>query len=85
MIVAVEGVDDDRQEVALAGEEAARVGVHPLQEWLFARGVEVPVIPAPCEGAPDYIRVSAQAYNALPQYERLAGLLAELLRGPAAG
>lgn len=62
-----------------SGEAAASVGVHPLQQWLFERGVEVPVIPAPYEGAPDYIRVSAQAYNALPQYERLAGLLRGLV------
>ena len=62
-----------------SGEAAASVGVHQLQQWLFERGVEVPVIPAPYEGAPDYIRVSAQAYNALPQYERLAGLLRGLV------
>jgi len=70
---------------ALSGEAAARVGLHPLQEWLFERGIEVPVIPAPHDGAPDYIRVSAQAYNALPQYERLAGLLAGLRAGLPAG
>jgi isopenicillin-N epimerase len=66
---------------ALSGEQAGRYGLHPLQQWLFERGVEVPVIPAPYEGAPDFIRVSAQAYNALPQYERLAELLRALRAG----
>jgi len=45
----------------------------PLQDKLLAEhGIEVPIIPWP---APPkrLVRVSAQLYNSLPQYERLAG------------
>ncbi|MES2571071.1 MAG: aminotransferase, partial [Verrucomicrobiota bacterium] len=47
-----------------------------LQEKLLAdHGIEVPVIswPAPPRRL---LRISAQLYNHLPQYERLAGILA---------
>ena len=50
-----------------------------LQEKLFAaRQIEVPVIPWP---APPkrLLRISAQVYNSLPQYERLAASLCEVL------
>ena len=53
--------------------------IDALQEQLFARGIEVPVIPWPA--APNrLLRVSAQLYNTLEQYERLAAVLSELLR-----
>ena len=51
----------------------------PLQDILLERHeIEVPIIPWP---APPrrVLRISAQLYNALPQYERLAQALAELL------
>jgi isopenicillin-N epimerase len=51
----------------------------PLQDRLLERhGIEVPVIPWP---APPrrLLRVSAQLYNSLSQYERLAGALNEEL------
>ena len=51
-----------------------------LQDALLAQyGVEVPVIPWP---APPkrLLRISAQLYNSLPQYEHLAGALKRLLR-----
>ena len=51
----------------------------PLQDTLLERhGIEVPIIPWP---APPrrLLRISAQLYNALPQYERLAQALTELL------
>lgn len=52
----------------------------PLQERLVAEyGIEAPVIPWP---APPrrLLRISAQLYNALPQYECLADALKSLLR-----
>jgi isopenicillin-N epimerase len=50
-----------------------------LQEALFARGIEVPVVPWP---APPrrLLRISAQAYNTRADYERLVHVLGELLR-----
>jgi len=51
----------------------------PLQDRLLEEfGIEVPVIPWP---APPkrLLRVSAQLYNSLPQYEKLAGALKKLL------
>ncbi len=51
----------------------------PLQDALLAgHGIEVPVIPWPTPPG-RLLRVSAQLYNSLPQYERLAGVLPELL------
>ncbi len=55
----------------------------PLQDTLLERyGIEVPLIPWP---APPkrLLRISAQLYNALPQYEQLAEALREIL--PRAG
>ncbi len=57
----------------------APLNLEPLQERLLARhGIEVPVIPWP---APPnrLLRISAQLYNSLPQYELLAQALAEEL------
>jgi isopenicillin-N epimerase len=50
----------------------------PLQDELRERfGIEVPIIPWPA--APKrLLRISAQLYNSLSQYERLASALAEL-------
>jgi len=51
------------------------IGGDPLQELLWRRHrIEVPVIPWPA--APKrLLRLSAQLYNSLPQYERLAAAL----------
>ncbi len=51
----------------------------PLQDKLRASfGIEVPIIPWPAP--PERVlRISAQLYNSLPQYELLAGALTELL------
>ena len=51
----------------------------PVAASLAQYGVEVPVIPWP---APPkrLLRISAQLYNSLPQYEHLAGALKRLLR-----
>ncbi len=54
---------------------------YPLQDALRMRHrMEVPIIPWP---APPkrLLRISAQLYNALPQYERLAGVLIRELPG----
>ena len=51
---------------------------YPLQDWLRGqRGIEVPIMPWP---APPkrVLRISAQLYNSLPQYERLADALEKL-------
>jgi isopenicillin-N epimerase len=48
---------------------------YPLQDWLRGQhGIEVPIMPWP---APPkrLLRISAQLYNSLPQYERLAAAL----------
>jgi isopenicillin-N epimerase len=53
--------------------------VDPLQDDLLAEyGIEVPVIPWP---APPkrLLRISAQLYNSLPQFERLSAALMKLL------
>lgn len=50
---------------------------HPLQEKLFTRfKIEVPVIIFPRENPKLWIRISAQAYNHISQYEYLAEALA---------
>ncbi len=56
------------------------VNEYPLQaDWRIRHGIEVPIMPWPA--APKcLLRVSAQMYNSLPQYEFLARMLAgELL------
>jgi isopenicillin-N epimerase len=56
----------------------------PLQDWLLEHhGIEVPIIPWPAWPR-RLLRISAQAYNTLPQYERLAALLAGAGRGAGA-
>jgi isopenicillin-N epimerase len=51
----------------------------PLQDRLLAQhGIEVPVIPWP-RPPKRLLRVSAQLYNSLPQYEQLASALKEEL------
>lgn len=51
----------------------------PLQDRLLAEfNIEVPIIPWPTPPK-RLLRVSAQLYNSLPQYERLAGALKKLL------
>jgi isopenicillin-N epimerase len=55
--------------------------IDPIQDALWERHrIEVPVIPWP---RPPHrvLRISAQLYNGLGQYERLADALAELLEG----
>jgi hypothetical protein len=46
--------------------------------WLRARGIESFVAPAPGSGRL-LVRVSAQLYNDLPQFERLGERLTEAL------
>lgn len=51
----------------------------PLQDALWERGFEVPVVPWPIAPGKRLIRVAAQVYNDLDQYRALAGALRELL------
>jgi isopenicillin-N epimerase len=54
----------------------------PLQDLLLDRhGIEVPIIPWPAWPR-RLVRVSAQLYNSLDQYRRLAELLRDLVRRP---
>lgn len=68
-----------RREPLPAGWDLAR-GL-PLHRRLLERGIEVPVFPWPALPG-RALRVSAQVYNARPQYERLAAALGELLVDP---
>jgi isopenicillin-N epimerase len=55
---------------------ASALYTDPLQDELLEEGVEVPVIPWP--SPPDrLVRISAQAYNRVEQYRKLASALAE--------
>ncbi len=68
-----------------AGRElpANPLSTDPLQDTLFERyRIEVPIMPWP---APPrrLVRISAQLYNAPPQYQALAAALLELLRPSA--
>jgi isopenicillin-N epimerase len=59
-------------------DAVAKGGIPPLQEalWEIFR-IEVPVIPWP-DTSKRLVRISAQFYNTLPQYEYLAKALVEL-------
>jgi isopenicillin-N epimerase len=50
-------------------------GLDPLQETLFAQGIEVPVMPWGEGGR--LLRISAQLYNDVAQFERLASAVVE--------
>lgn len=50
----------------------------PLQDALFERGIEVPIMPWPHQPKRT-LRVSAQLYNSIEDYETLAKALIELL------
>lgn len=55
------------------------LSLNPLQEALFRQyKIEVPVLSCPASGKP-MLRISAQLYNELSDYERLAGALQSLL------
>ncbi|MCC7303344.1 MAG: aminotransferase class V-fold PLP-dependent enzyme [Bacteroidia bacterium] len=54
--------------------------VHPVQERLFREyGIEVPVFVFPKDAPRAHIRISAQAYNHISQYEYLAGAIKKIL------
>ena len=59
------------------GSPLAQVGVQGLADWCRARGVETWAYPHPVP----LVRVSAQRYNDAAQFDLLAALLSEALRG----
>ena len=69
----------------LAEKPSSPLYSDPLQERLYAEyGIEVPVIPWPtvdrhAPSQPRLLRISAQLYNSLPQYQLLAEALRTLL------
>lgn len=67
------------------GTETSPLDLDPLQDALFVRhGIEVPIVPFPA--APKrLVRVSAQIYNDVSDYEKLARALREALRSASAG
>lgn len=62
---------------AAAGSVVARLGSEGLHHWLRERNVEAYLHDQPLP----LLRVSAQLYNSIDQYQRLAQLLGEALRG----
>jgi isopenicillin-N epimerase len=60
------------------GASAAQLDCQGLHDWFRARAIETWVHPEPVP----VLRVSAQLYNSLEQFEHLARLLREALRGP---
>ena len=76
------------------GMQSIRVGpveIHPLQEYLYQKQIEVPVIPwikgqglngsekQSSQLSQLYLRISAQVYNRIGDYQRLADALLEAL------
>ncbi|MCU0544485.1 MAG: aminotransferase class V-fold PLP-dependent enzyme [Oscillatoriaceae cyanobacterium Prado104] len=60
-------------------DTVAKGGISPLQDALWeVFKIEVPVIPWP-DASKRMVRISAQFYNTLPQYEYLAKALIELI------
>jgi isopenicillin-N epimerase len=59
------------------GSAAARLDLEGLHRWFRERDVETWLHPQPML----LLRLSAQLYNSLPQYERLARLLQQALHG----
>jgi selenocysteine lyase/cysteine desulfurase len=62
---------------AAAGSAAARLDTVGLHDWLRERNVEVYLYHQPLP----LLRVSAQLYNSLHEYQHLVELLSEALRG----
>ncbi|MGE5656111.1 MAG: aminotransferase class V-fold PLP-dependent enzyme [Actinomycetota bacterium] len=72
--MAVIPLPDEESEVVKQG------GLPPLQNALWERyKIEVPIMPWP-NASKRLLRISAQVYNTLPQYEYLAEALVELLK-----
>jgi isopenicillin-N epimerase len=62
---------------AATGSAAARLDFQGLHDWMRERNVEICFHPTPVL----MVRISAQLYNTLDQYQQLAALLREVLRG----
>jgi isopenicillin-N epimerase len=63
--------------IAAIGAPAAGLDTDALHDWFRERGIETWVHPHPRP----VLRISAQLYNSIDQFQRLARLLAEGLRG----
>jgi len=63
--------------MATAGSPAAQLDFQGLHDWFRARGIETWLYPKPML----LLRISAQLYNSMAQFERLAALLVEALHG----
>jgi isopenicillin-N epimerase len=63
--------------VASPGSPASRLDCAGLHDWFRDRGIETWLYPHPVP----LLRLSAQLYNDIEQYQRLVGLLTECLRG----
>ena len=76
------------------GMKSIRVGpvdIHPLQEYLYQKQIEVPVIPwtkgqglgggqdPSSHSAQLYLRISAQVYNRIEEYQKLTNALLEAI------
>lgn len=66
--------------LAAADSPVARLDHEALMGWFRQRGVETWLYPWPCAGG-KLVRISAQLYNDLPDFRRLAGLLREAMGG----
>ncbi len=68
--------------IAATDHRSSLLEAHPLQVQLFSEhGIEVPVYAWPT-AARQWLRVSAQAYNRLADYDALAAALAAKVTGP---
>jgi len=69
--------NDPERELGQSVGSASSSPLHATQRWLNKRGFEVPIINTP-HGV--MLRVSAQAYNSLQEYDDLSEILIQLIK-----